>query len=502
MELAFEQKQLSSLRRTAHVSLAQDETQEIIIPDSMPDAARTLICYAEPELQSKTARAGSLLVTGTLRAGCLYMGEDGTVQLLTAAMPFTVQLESPELTETAQTAASVSVRSADSRLINSRKLLLRVQVVACADSYAPAEQMLCTPAHPPACLQLREQTYSNHVPVALAERVFQLSEELELPEGKARIDRLVNVSLQPVVAETNIVGSRAVMKGSANLRVTYLDEQSHVHTLQLSVPFSQYCQLPDDYDSGEEAEVTLCVTGVQLEPIASEQSQKLLFGAGILAQCTVIAQQELCVVQDAYTTKGAFTPQWQEQELVMRLDAQTLREPLHPSFARAAAAVLDCRLYPDAQALERTQDGVVIHVPLRADILYTDDAGVLQGESFRTELSCRTALCETGVCEAEVQLLPDGYAAAGSGTIELHYDARFTLHAFCAQKLRTLAGGTLDPDAKGSAQRPSVIICRTDDAQELWELAKRYGTTAHAIAAANHLTQPDVEAGRLLLIPM
>ena len=64
MELAFEQKQQSCLRRTAHLSLAQEQTQELIIPDSMPDAAHTLICYAEPEVQSKTNREGSLLVTG------------------------------------------------------------------------------------------------------------------------------------------------------------------------------------------------------------------------------------------------------------------------------------------------------------------------------------------------------------------------------------------------------------------------------------------------------
>ena len=55
----------------------------------------------------------------------------------------------------------------------------------------------------------------------------------------------------------------------------------------------------------------------------------------------------------------------------MRLDAQTLREPVRASFPVQAAAVLDCRVYPDAQALERTDDGVTVHVPLRADLVYT-----------------------------------------------------------------------------------------------------------------------------------
>lgn len=501
MELVFEQQQLSSLRRTAHLSLAQAEMQEIIIPDSMPDAARALICYAQPEMQSKTVRAGSLLVTGALRAACLYAAEDGTPQLLTANLPFAAKLESPELSESAQTSAQITVRSADCRLINSRKVLLRVNVLAQADGYESETQTVSTLTDAPGCLQTKTQTYAERVPVELSERAFQMSEELELPEGRAPVDRVIDVSVQPVVTERNIVGSKAVMKGGVHLRLTYFDAEGRVQTMQLTAPFSQYCQLQTDYDGDETLGLTLCVTGVQLEPVTSGASQKLLFGAGILMQCTVCARREVSVVCDAYTTKGAFTPQWQEQTRLMRLDEQTLREPLRQTCSVPAAAVLDCRVYPDACALERADDGVTVHVPLCADLLYTDAAGAVQAERVHTEVSCHTALCETGVCEASVQLTPESYASAAGGAVELHCDALLTLETFCTQTLKTLAGGTLEPAARAS-QRPSAVICRTQTRQELWTLAKRYGTTAHAIETANHLTQPEVEAGRLLLIPM
>ena len=158
MELAFEQKQRSCLHRTAHLSLAQEQTQELIIPDSMPDASRTLICCAEPEVQSKTNREGSLLVTGTLRTGCLYADEAGGLQLLTSELPFTVKLECAELREDTQTLVRCCVRSADSRLINSRKVLLRVSVLVQADGYEPQTQSMSVLKDPPACLQLKTQT--------------------------------------------------------------------------------------------------------------------------------------------------------------------------------------------------------------------------------------------------------------------------------------------------------------------------------------------------------
>ena len=190
MELAFEQKQRSCLKRTAHLSLAQEQTQELIIPDAMPDAARTLICYAEPELQSKTSRAGSLLVTGNLRASCLYADEAGGLQLLTTDVPFTLKLESSDLQELTQSVVRCSVRSADSRLINSRKVLLRISVLVQADGYEPWTEEVRALTDAPACLQQKTQTYTNAVPVETAERAFQVSEELNVPEGRAKIVRL------------------------------------------------------------------------------------------------------------------------------------------------------------------------------------------------------------------------------------------------------------------------------------------------------------------------
>ena len=257
--------------------------------------------------------------------------------------------------------------------------------------------------------------------------------------------------------------------------------------------------LPED---GELQTRVLETSGVQLEPVDTETGQKLLFGAGILAQCTVIQPQTLTLCEDAYSTRGDFQPQWQEQEYSMRLDAQTLREPIRPSFPAQASAVLDCRVYPDAMALERTADGVIVHVPLRADTVYTDADGAVQSESFRTEVSCKTALDEDCACEAVFQLQPEGYAAAGSGAVELRYDAVFQLQSFAKQKLQNLVGGTLDLTRQPRAERAAVVIRRTGAQQPLWDLAKRYKTTAQAIQTANHLTQPEVEAGRLLLIPM
>ena len=117
-------------------------------------------------------------------------------------------------------------------------------------------------------------------------------------------------------------------------------------------------------------------------------------------------------------------------------------------------------------------------------------------------VSCHTALSENGLCEAVCTIQPEGYASAGSGAVELRYDAVFQVQTFSRQTLQNLSGGTLDLTKQQNTQRPSVVIRRMSENAALWDLARQYRTTAQSIQQANHLTQPEADAGRLLLIPM
>lgn len=155
----------------------------------------------------------------------------------------------------------------------------------------------------------------------------------------------------------------------------------------------------------------------------------------------VVQPQALTLCEDAYSTKGEFQPQWETQERTMRLDAQVQREPIRASFPAQAAAVLDCRVYPDAQAFERTDDGVTVHVPLRADLVYTDSDGAVQAETFRTEVSCHTALNENGLCEAVCMLQPEGYASQAAAQSNCAMTRSFRCRHFPGRSCKTCPAG-------------------------------------------------------------
>jgi hypothetical protein len=501
MELVFETKTASWLQPVIRQTRSQEETAEIIVPDSCPDIGRIVFTGAAAVLRQKECRAGSALVTGGVRAAVLCMPEDNSgPRVLDAYLPFSLRFDQPGVTDETRLSVQLQVRSADARLIHSRKALVRVTVGCTAEGWNEAEETFPAIQDPPEALQLKKQSYPLLLPSEQAEKAFVLSEELELPAGKPDAARVCFFDARPAVLESKLVGSKAVFKGVLDVHLLYLSPEGGADVFSQQLPFSQYCELRHEYDEDALA-VVPAVTGAELEP-DGEEGRRFLLTVQVTAQClaSAVRQEELC--EDAYAVKGRFTPEWREYQLDCRLDGQTLRAPLQGAVKAPARAVVDSAVYLGEIAQERTAGGVRVRVPASVNVLYLDEQGALQGASGAAEAVCETALAENGVCFARASLAPGGFAAPAAGGAEPRCDVLLELGSSAKESLRTLSGGTLEEEEKAGAERPSVVLLRSRTRQPVWNLAKKYGTTVEAIRQANRLEADLAEEGELLLIPM
>ena len=129
MELVFQNKTSAFLQQILHETRSQEQTAELIVPDSFPDAARIVSSCAEAILRGKECRQGSVTVSGAIRAGVLYMPDDESApRALNAYVPFSLRIDHPAATEQMQSLLDLRVRSVDARMIHSRKVLLRVNL--------------------------------------------------------------------------------------------------------------------------------------------------------------------------------------------------------------------------------------------------------------------------------------------------------------------------------------------------------------------------------------
>ena len=84
------------------------------------------------------------------------------------------------------------------------------------------------------------------------------------------------------LTEKKLIGSRAVFKGTATVRLLYSGADGSLNTWSFQVPFSQYAEL-DQEINGEDVSVDLMLTGAELEKDGQEECRNLMLTLNVLS---------------------------------------------------------------------------------------------------------------------------------------------------------------------------------------------------------------------------
>ncbi|MEQ2510399.1 MAG: DUF3794 domain-containing protein [Oscillospiraceae bacterium] len=500
MELVFQEKQLDYLGRVLDQTVTQELTAEVIVPDSCADADRVVDAFGTLLVRAEECTAGSASVSGEVQAGILFVTEDGRLERLETVIPFSARRGWEGEQSDCRLQCVCRLCSVDARLVHSRKLLVRVGVSCTLTVYAAFTRTLHDFPEPAPTLQLRRKRLPLRLPRGLGEKSFSLNEEIEIPESKPPVERLLKCVYALDTAERKTIGNKAVFKGRLTVHILYESPDGSLQRQETELPFSQFAELEQDLDEGD-LTVFLALTSAETEPDGQLDCRRLLLSAGILAQCTVCGEQPVELIEDAYCLDAELKPQWETWEMEGILDVQTFRETAQAAGREPASAIADGWVLA-GEPVRRQENGMAkIELPLAANVLFTDPAGKLQGQTLRTNVLLETALAPQADCRVTEITPGELFCAAGADGVTLRCPVQVTLASTARHALKAVCGGTTEPEPE-DARRPGVILRRTEHPEQVWDIAKACRTAPETVAAANDLQTDEVPAGTLLLIPM
>ena len=500
MELEFERTEVSCLRAVCDRVISQEETGEAIVPDSCPDVARTAGCYGTVVLRSKECRDGSVLLSGGVHAYALVVPEDGSeMRAVSAYLPFTQRVDAPGATSGSRVVYTPRLRALDARLLNSRKVLIRADISGRAEVYEADSLTAFAPAEPvPDCVQLHRVAMPVTLTEQVAEKPFELSEELELPGGVPACAALLKWDCGLTLTESRTIGARVAFKGAANVRLLGCAPDGTVFRYEFSIPFSQYAEL--DRESGEEPpRVELLLTGAELAPDGQEPARRFLLTLNLLAQCVTQTRQELTIADDAYATRGALTVKTAEFSAAGQLDCEHLHETARVTLPGACREVLDVSVLLGWPDVTHEGETVRVSVPATVTALCLDEAGACVCLTAQTAAECSSVLAPGCEASAEAALSGDAFAIPGGEGAEARFGVDITLTSRAASACPMLTGAEQEGETEED-DRPSVILRHAAGGETLWSIAKACRAKLDAVRAANDVTD-DLVPGTLLLIP-
>ncbi len=501
MELTFQTSPLHFLRCVVQEVHFQEETSDTIVPDSYPDIASILDCYADPVVRGKDCRDRSVTIAGGLKGGILYLPEnENAPRCLELYMPFSVKFDHPDLTERSQVIASVRVRSVDARMINSRKAMLRVSIGCEITAYEQDKDELYDLKTSDPRLQLKMEHYSVELPLETSEKSFVLNDTLDLA-GHPAIGQICKTVFSVMPSDQKIVANKAIFKGNLHCKILYMTADQSLHCLQHQFPYSQYCELTTDYDE-EFVSVFPAVTGYDLEMDHPDHPSAILINVHILMQCLVSGKKELDLITDAYTTSGTLVPQWKTYTFTTCLDSIKTQKPLRKGMPGNVRSVLDTDLYWDYPILQKNEDSMKILAPVSIRVLGKDDSDSWVQKTERTEIAEEIPMDSSCMCRAIISPVSDAYTVLSAGGAEVN--AAVQLQSVCCtgNSLKTLSAAAVEDEEGSKNPTPSVIVKTIEKNTPVWDLAKHYRTTEHRIKAANGLNVDHIPDDMLVLLPI
>ena len=498
MELQFQQIPFEYLRCVLQKCGTQEESTELIVPDRLPDVERILSTNACVCVREKECRQGAATVSGGIKTAILYADESSdTPYKLESYLPFSVRIDHSDITEESEVSVSASVASVDAKILNSRKVHLRVLVSYCVAIYDAATDICYSCDGQPDNLQVKNEEYRLLLPRAYAERNFTVTDGLLLPQSEDRTNDVIFVRAEAEISEKRLAGDKAVFKGTVNCEASYLAEDGRFCTQTLQIPFSQFCEMQETFDDSAVLTLTAAISDCSWELVTNPNSLEI--SVNLTVQCMISVPLAVTVTDDAYCLHHDFTPNFRQYAFDTRLDLQTQTDPVR-AFAEAdVREVLDAHVFLGTPTVKRDNGTASVCVPSKSEVLYRDGENRLQCVKTEYESAFTCSLCDGAQVIPEAALCSGVSAVPTGNGIEVRYTVCLTCDTTAQWTQSTIIGGEISERASKDAC-PQLIAKRVEGKQPLWDIAKAYDTTVKRICNVNGI-ESDWFADGVLLIP-
>ena len=496
MELPFEKTVSGFWQQKLYAPVMKEETQELRLPESMPDVGRVIAAWGQAVLRGKEWRSGHIGLNGGVMVWVLYAPEDGSEpRRLECWVPFHARVDHDHQGEDGTIRAECLLCSVDARSVSSRKLMLRCNLGMLVQTLVPGQAEVFAPGKLPEDIQLLERTYPMILTRETGERTFLIDEQIPMPQGIAQPQKLIYYRMNPRITEQKVLGSRAAFRGVGELHLLCQDENGDLFSTDLEVPFGQYLDLEGDYEEDAAVSNLLCLTSLEAEP---DEAGGIRVKCGLVNQYIINAPSVIRCLEDAYSPDRELELVHRELLLPAWLEEQVRQIELGERLTGEGIPV-DAIFFPDLPQMTRQPGGVEIRCGGSFQTLSKTPDGTLQAKNLKTVRTeqllseCDTVPCTWLRGSAELRREGSGWTARQG--MELKIDS------LCTKPIPTVDGIRASERREPDPGRPSIIVRARKADESLWDVAKYCGSTVSAIQRLNKL-ESEPEENRLLLIPV
>lgn len=477
---------------------------DITLPDYCPEIVRVLQCSANPNLVKVQIEGSKIICDGYVRFVVLYTSENpGRLHSFVNIQNFTKTIETgialSDLTEVTVKSEYVQARATGSRSIIAKSA---VSVHVFDQTF---DSTIVTLQSQSSDIQLKNKSCEVSIPTGRQVKSFLTEIEInpEFDDTECVLDAEANIFLD----EYKVMDGKVMVKGQILLESSLLSSEGSVHKITNRSNFSQFIPFETAVPSmlcKFKCNVLECKEEVEQDIDGSVNKLSFLVTANLYVTC--YENRQVDVALDGYSTLYETETEYQKATLMQYKPVSNATSHVSKRivFDVPIKSVIDQKieLFANAQSVEDDTAGFPCFGKLHLIAEGEDNQIYVWSKAidFTVDLS---ELKEYQFFDPAAVIVDHVNIKTEQNSIFLSFDVRLQGMFVISTEITCLK--ELEPNTEQKKERDesvAMIIYFANQGESVWDIAKRYNTTARQISAANALTGETIKQKQVVLIPL
>lgn len=481
---------------------------DITLPDYCPDIMRILKCSVVNSITNSKISGDRATVDGNAKVRVIYADEKNDIYCYEQDYPFSKYAELSAVHDGTILVTDVTTEYANCRAVSKKRIdihgviSIRFRIIGIKNS------SVITDAAGDG-IQLKKKQICVDNAIASVLKKFQLSQTEENKNGE--IGKIINVSAVPILSETKIIKGKILLKGELAVKVMYCGDEGENECVcvNYSMPFSEIFEA-ENADENCGISVEFNVDNISAEPKTDNDGEYrfMNLACDISALVLVYKEESIDIITDAYSTEREIDAKYKTSVFAGTIqnvnDSFVCREKIDLSSLnpqRIYAVIADkadatCCFKDDKMCVEGT-------VPLKIILIDSEGTPIFCEREAKIEYS-RTVDAHGGNLVCTPILSVTGYSCmlSDDGSAEFKAEIGITAQVTETNEYCTIVSLNVTENCEPKKKRSAVVIRFCEGGESVWDIARKYNTTAEEILNENELTGDEIPDKMMIMIPI
>ena len=488
---------------------------DCIVKDNKPDILKIIHTRGTVVFEDSKVSSQTVWVTGHLNFVVLYRSEDNRIESFTDSVNFGEKLFMEDLEESDSVRLKGKLEDLNISAINSRKVAVRALFGITAVCEKTVEEDVVSGLEADDTFQQKKETRQVLTLAASKRDILRIHNDITLPQSSPNIHTIIYENVDVRNLESACTTGQVQIRGEAHVSILYRSTEDQMEWYETMAPFSGSVDV--EAGNGQPISEIFCNPG-EYELVPAEdydgEMRSLSLNQALDVDIRLWEEKDVEILSDVYSLSEKLNPQikpisvW---KLLVKNESK-LRVAEQLSLEEGQERILQlcsCEGNVELDSVEQVENGLKVEGILTVNILYatSDDHSPIAhaGEQLPfTQIIDVPGMKEemTGIC-CELQPGIDQLAVnlMDSGRFEVKAAVSVTAFVLKEEYLDKITEIREEPlDAVELLNQPGITGYIVKKEEQLWDIAKRFHTTAGEIMETNGLKSASLQQGDKLVI--